>query len=91
MQIFVQNLSNETSTLELESSASVLSVKRLLEAREDIPAEEQLLTFAGKDAFAALVDVHDAGRTGRGWGSKKATINIGRSVILGVVDEKIEY
>ena len=48
MQIFVQNLNNETSTLDLELSASVLSVKQLLESREQIPAEDQLLTYAGR-------------------------------------------
>ena len=48
MQIFVQNLNNETSTLDLEPSASVLSVKQLLETRENIPVEDQLLTFAGE-------------------------------------------
>ena len=59
MQIFVQNLNNETSTLDLESSASVLSVKQLLEARENIPAEDQLLTFAGKKwrLFSAITCV----------------------------------
>ncbi|XP_043205906.1 ribosome biogenesis protein NSA2 homolog [Amphibalanus amphitrite] len=45
--IFVQNLDNATSTLELDASASVLSVKQLLEARENIPAEDQLLSYAG--------------------------------------------
>merc|ERR1712071_742924 len=47
MQIFVKNVNNETSTLDLESSASVLSVKQLLAARENISVEDQLLSFDG--------------------------------------------
>merc|ERR1712071_420727 len=47
MQKFVKNVNNETSTLDLESSASVLSVKQLLAARENISVEDQLLSFDG--------------------------------------------
>jgi len=47
MQIFVQNLQSETRTLEFEPEASVRAVKDVLQKSEDVPWEEQVLTFAG--------------------------------------------
>jgi len=47
MQIFVQNLQSETRTLEFEPEASVRAVKDVLQKSEDVPWEQQVLTFAG--------------------------------------------
>ena len=74
MQIFVQNLNNETSTLDLESSASVLSVKRLLEARENIPAEDQLLSFAGERVTATVGGVLPAAHYACWWRVNSRTV-----------------
>lgn len=48
MQIFVQNLENATLALELEPAATIKAVKEVIEEREDVPCEDQVLSFAGK-------------------------------------------
>lgn len=48
MQLFVQTLNGATSRLEVSPDDLIADIKRKIEAREDIPAVQQRLTFAGK-------------------------------------------
>ena len=47
-QLFVKTLTGKTITLEVESGDSIENVKEKIKAREGIPAESQLLMWAGK-------------------------------------------
>ncbi|RUS19990.1 hypothetical protein BC937DRAFT_86598 [Endogone sp. FLAS-F59071] len=48
IQIFVRTLTGKTITLRVESSDNVDCVKKMIEAREHVPAKHQNLFFAGK-------------------------------------------
>ena len=48
MQIFVKTLTGKTITLAVEPSDSIRYVKGKLQAREDIPPEQQCFIYAGK-------------------------------------------
>ena len=59
MQIFVKNLAGKTLTLDVDSSDSVDTIKRQVEAREGIPCSEQRLVYCGRqldDDTRALSD-----------------------------------
>ena len=47
MQIFVKTLTGKTITLAVEQGDSIRYVKGMLQAREDIPPEQQCLIYAG--------------------------------------------
>ncbi|KAI9032613.1 ribosomal protein S27a-domain-containing protein [Phycomyces nitens] len=48
MQIFVKSLEGNTLVIGTNASSSVADVKAMIQAREGIPADAQLLSFAGK-------------------------------------------
>ena len=47
-QLFVKTLTGKTITLEVERGDTIANIKEKIKARESIPAESQLLIFAGK-------------------------------------------
>jgi len=48
MQIFVKSLTGKTITVECEATETVRDVKKKIEEREGVPADQQRLIYAGK-------------------------------------------
>ncbi|KAI9494747.1 ribosomal protein S27a-domain-containing protein [Zychaea mexicana] len=58
MQIFVKSLQGNTVALDVTGSSSVAAVKNMIAEREGIPAEAQLLSFAGKNLVDGELSVY---------------------------------
>jgi hypothetical protein len=61
MQVFVKTLTGKTITLDVEPSHTVRRLKELVEDREDIPPERQLLISTGKLLFEDLKTLAEYG------------------------------
>ncbi|KAL1931256.1 hypothetical protein VTP01DRAFT_10393 [Rhizomucor pusillus] len=62
MQIFVKSLEGNTLALNVTPASSVASVKAMIAEREGIPADAQLLSYAGKnlvDGELSLYGIED--------------------------------
>ncbi|KAI8099610.1 ribosomal protein S27a-domain-containing protein [Halteromyces radiatus] len=62
MQVFVKSLAGNTLALNVNNNSTIAEVKSLIEAREGIPCDAQLLSYAGKslvDGELTLFGVQD--------------------------------
>ncbi|KAI8078090.1 ribosomal protein S27a-domain-containing protein [Gilbertella persicaria] len=48
MQVFVKSLQGNTLALDVSTNSSVAAVKAMIQEREGLPVDAQLLSFAGK-------------------------------------------
>jgi small subunit ribosomal protein S27Ae len=61
MQVFVKSLSGNTLSLDVCANSSVTEIKSLIEEREGLPVNSQLLSFAGKPLTEGELSVYGIG------------------------------
>ncbi|CAO3624199.1 unnamed protein product [Cunninghamella blakesleeana] len=58
MQVFVKSLAGNTLALNVNNNSTVAEVKSMIEAREGIPSNAQLLSYAGKSMVEGELSVY---------------------------------
>ncbi|GAB5354857.1 hypothetical protein AAMO2058_000155300 [Amorphochlora amoebiformis] len=82
IQIFVKTLTGSTITLSAEAGYTVEAVKAEIEAREGIPANQQRLSFAGKQLEAGSLADYGV--------EQESTLQLNLRLLGGVIEPALQ-